>query len=127
MYIFVRNMCLGANILRGKDQTPFDGKLDYDFIMWIDSDQVFSVNSFISLLKHDKDVVSGLYLMKNGQQYTAVRNWDEANFLNKGSFEFLNRKTLMEWLDENADGEIEEKKDQTGNPYKDYFKNAKFL
>jgi hypothetical protein len=119
---FVRNMCLGANILRGKDQTPFDGKLDYDFIMWIDSDQVFSVNSFISLLKHDKDVVSGLYLMKNGQQYTAVRNWDEANFLNKGSFEFLNRKTLMEWLDENADGEIEEKKDQTGNPYKDYSK-----
>jgi hypothetical protein len=119
---FVRNMCLGADVLRGKDQHPFDGNLDYDFIMWIDSDQVFSVNSFISLLKHDKDVVSGLYLMKNGQQYTAVRNWDEANFLNKGSFEFLNRKTLMEWLDENADGEIEEKKDQTGNPYKDYSK-----
>jgi hypothetical protein len=119
---FVRNMCLGADVLRGKDQHPFDGKLDYDFMMWIDSDQVFSVNSFISLLKHDKEVVSGLYLMKNGQQYTAVRNWDEANFLNKGSFEFLNRKTLMQWLDENADGEIEEKKDKTGNPYKDYSK-----
>lgn len=119
---FVRNMCLGADVLRGKDQKPFDGKLDYDFIMWIDSDQVFSVNSFKSLLKHDKDVVSGLYLMKNGQQYTTVRNWDESNFLNKGSFEFLNRKTLMEWLDENADGEIEEKKDKLGNPYKDYSK-----
>lgn len=119
---FVRNMCLGADVLRGKDQNPFDGKLEYDFIMWIDSDQVFSVGSFISLLKHDKDVVSGLYLMKDGHQYTAVRNWDEANFLNKGTFEFLNRKTLMEWLDENADGEIEEKKDKTGNPYKDYSK-----
>jgi hypothetical protein len=104
---FVRNMCLGADVLRGKDQTPFDGKLDYDFIMWIDSDQVFSVDSFISLLKHDKDVVSGLYLMKNGHQYTAVRNWDESNFLDKGTFEFLNRKTLMEWLDD---------------PYKDYSK-----
>jgi hypothetical protein len=119
---FVRNMCLGADVFRGKEQKPFDGKLDYDFIMWIDSDQVFSVNSFISLLKHDKEVVSGLYLMHDGKQYTAVRNWDEVNFLNKGSFEFLNKKTLLEWLDENADGEIEEKKDQTGNSYKDYSK-----
>lgn len=119
---FVRNMCLGADVFRGKDQKPFDGKLDYDFIMWIDSDQVFSVNSFISLLKHDKEVVSGLYLMHDGKQYTTVRNWDEVNFLNKGSFEFLNKKTLIEWLDENADGEIEEKKDQKGNSYKDYSK-----
>ena len=119
---FVRNMCLGADVLRGKDQKPFDGKLDYDFIMWIDSDQVFSVRSFISLLKHDTDVISGLYLMKNGQQYTVVQNWDESNFLNKGSFDFLTRKSLMQWLDENADGEIENKKDEMGNPYKDYSK-----
>ena len=119
---FVRNMCLGANVLRGKDQKPFDGKLDYDFIMWIDSDQVFSVNSFISLLKHDTDVISGLYLMKNGYQYTAVQNWDESNFLNKGSFDFLTRKSLMQWLDENVDGEIEDKKDEMGNPYRDYSK-----
>ena len=119
---FVRNMCLGADVLRGKDQKPFDGKLDYDFIMWIDSDQVFSVRSFISLLKHDTDVISGLYLMKNGQEYTAVQNWDESNFLNKGSFDFLTRKSLMQWLDENADGEIENKKDEMGNPYKDYSK-----
>lgn len=119
---FVRNMCLGADVLRGKDQKPYNGKLDYDFIMWIDSDQVFSVNSFISLLRHDEDVVSGLYLMSNGSQYTAVRNWDESNFLNKGSFEFLNRNTLMEWLDDNVEGEVEEKKDKSGNPYKDYSK-----
>ena len=117
---FVRNMCLGADVLRGKDQKPFDNKIDYDFIMWIDSDQVFTVNAFKSLLKHDKDVVSGLYLMANGQQYTVVKNWDEANFLNKGSFDFLNRNTLMQWLDENADGKIEKKQDKAGNPYKDY-------
>ena len=88
--------------------------------MWIDSDQVFSVNSFISLLRHDTDVVSGLYLMKGGQKYTVVQNWDENNFLNRGSFEFLDRNSLMEWLDKNADGEIAEKKDERGNPYKDY-------
>ena len=117
---FVRNKCLGADVLRGKEQQPFDGKLPYDFVMWIDSDQVFSVNSFISLLRHDTDVVSGLYLMKGGQKYTVVQNWDENNFLNRGSFEFLDRNSLMEWLDKNADGEIAEKKDERGNPYKDY-------
>ena len=55
---FVRNMCLGAEFLRKNHLI----KLDYDFIMWIDSDQVFSVNSFKSLLKHDKDVVSDYIL-----------------------------------------------------------------
>ena len=117
---FVRNMCLGADVLRGKDQKPFDGKLNYDFIMWIDSDQVFSVNAFVSLLRHDTDVVSGLYLMRNGQQYTAVQNWNDEQFLTKGSFDFLTRNTLMKWLDENAEGNIEEKKDKSGVPYKDY-------
>ena len=119
---FVRNMCLGADVLRGKDQKPFDGKLNYDFIMWIDSEQVFSVNAFISLLRHDTDVVSGLYLMQNGQQYKAVQNWNDEQFLTKGSFDFLTRNTLMKWLDENAEGVIEEKKDKVGNPYKDYSK-----
>ena len=119
---FVRNMCLGADVLRGKDQTPFDGKIDYDFIMWIDSDQVFSVNSFISLLSHDEDVVSGLYLMSNARNYTVVREWDETTFLNKGSFKFLDNNALSKWVSENAIGDVEEKKDDNGNPYKDYSK-----
>ena len=117
---YVRNMCLGGNVLNGIEQKPFNGQLDYDFIMWIDSDQVFSVNAFLSLLRHDKDVVSGLYLMKDGVNYTAVQDWDESHFLEKGSFKFLNRKSLMGWLDKNAEGNIEEKKDQQGNPFKDY-------
>ena len=30
--------------------------------MWIDSDQVYTVNDFIKLLSAKKDIVSGLYL-----------------------------------------------------------------
>jgi len=26
----------------GQNQKPFQGKIDYDFIMWIDSDMVFN-------------------------------------------------------------------------------------
>ena len=47
MVNFARCKCLGANVLRGPDQMPWDGKLNYDYQLWIDSDIVFnSENSF---------------------------------------------------------------------------------
>ena len=57
---YARNMCLGGDNLRGVDQLPFNGQVDYDYIMWIDSDIVFSPQHFFNLLQHDKDIVSGL-------------------------------------------------------------------
>ena len=36
----------GANVLRGPDQIPWDGKLNYDYQLWIDSDIVFSTEKF---------------------------------------------------------------------------------
>ena len=60
----VRSLLLGADKKFGQYQTPWQGKRDYDYIMWIDSDQVFEPNDFFKLLEHDKDIVSGLYLRK---------------------------------------------------------------
>ena len=40
MVNFARCKCLGANVLRGPDQIPWDGKLEYDYQLWIDSDIV---------------------------------------------------------------------------------------
>ena len=60
----VRSLLLGADRKFGQYQTPWQGKKDYDYIMWIDSDQVFEPNDFFKLLEHDKDMVSGLYLRK---------------------------------------------------------------
>ena len=42
MVNFARCKCLGANVLRGPDQIPWDGKLKYDYQLWIDSDIIFS-------------------------------------------------------------------------------------
>ena len=42
MVNFARCKCLGANVLRGPDQIPWDGKLKYDWQLWIDSDIVFN-------------------------------------------------------------------------------------
>ena len=60
----VRSLLLGADRKFGQYQAPWQGKKDYDYIMWIDSDQVFELNDFFKLLRHDKDIVSGLYLRK---------------------------------------------------------------
>ena len=60
----VRSLLLGADRNFGLYQAPWQGKKEYDYIMWIDSDQVFEPNDFFKLLEHDKDIVSGLYLRK---------------------------------------------------------------
>ncbi len=50
MVNFARCKCLGANVLRGPDQLPWDGKLEYDWQLWIDSDIVFSTEKFYQLV-----------------------------------------------------------------------------
>ena len=50
MVNFARCKCLVANVLRGPDQLPWDGKLEYDWQLWIDSDIVFSTEKFYQLI-----------------------------------------------------------------------------
>jgi len=85
---YVRNQCLGASVMRGKDQKPFNGA-PYDYILWIDSDQVFKPEDLERLLSRDLDIVGGLYLMAGGIQYAAVMDWDENFFKKHGHFNFL--------------------------------------
>ena len=85
----VRNMCLGGDVTKGAKQKPFQGNIEYDYIMWIDSDMVFSVNDFIKLLNHKKDIVSGMYLMDGGKQFTTVIDWNEDYYKKNGKFHFL--------------------------------------
>ncbi len=83
-------MCLGADVLRGKNQVPFNGEINYDYIMWIDSDILFTPQHFIQLLSHkDKDIVSGLYPMEGGIAYPVVKEWNIDYFQKNGTFEFL--------------------------------------
>jgi GT2 family glycosyltransferase len=92
---YVRNMCLGADVLRGPGQKPFDGKIDYDYLMWIDSDNLFSAAQFQRLLEHKQDIVSGLYLMEDGTHFATVKDWDEEHFAKHGSFSFMTPKDVQ--------------------------------
>ena len=63
-------MCLGADVQRGKNQKPFDGKIDYDYICWIDSDSIFTPQQFQKLLNHNVDIIGGLQAFEGGNGYT---------------------------------------------------------
>lgn len=86
---YVRNLCLGGDNLRGTNQKPFNGRINYTHLLWIDSDIIFTRKDIISLLNYDLDVISGIYKMKGGEYYATVKDWDEEYFKRHGSFPFL--------------------------------------
>ena len=92
MVNFARCKCLGANVLRGPDQIPWDGKLKYDYQLWIDSDIVFNVEKFYQLILMDEKIASGWYCTEDGKT-TSVAHWlDEDNF--KGNGGVMNHETI---------------------------------
>ncbi|MBD3393020.1 MAG: hypothetical protein GF418_13005 [Chitinivibrionales bacterium] len=93
---YVRNMYLGGDVMRGPAQKPFGGKLEYDYVMWIDADVLFTPEQFERLLKHDRDIVSGVYLMEGGKACATVKDWDEAFFEKHGHFRFLMPEDVTE-------------------------------
>ena len=109
MVKFARCKCLGANVLRGPDQIPWDGKLEYDYQLWIDSDIVFDTNKFWQLCDmaipadavtedgsiddtKKKKIVSGWYCTEDGKT-TSVAHWlDEDDFRKNGGV--MNHETI---------------------------------
>lgn len=117
-----RNILLNGNNLAGTQQLPFQGKVEYDFIMWIDNRHVFTPNHFESLLRRDKEVVSGISLVTN-DSYSVALNHDMEYWSKHGMLNLLKRNELEQWVEKNCIGTPEEKKmEKTGQTYKDYSK-----
>ena len=92
MVNFARCKCLGANVLRGPDQIPCDGKLKYDWQLWIDSDIVFNTEKFWQLVLMDKEIAAGWYATEDGHT-TSVAHWlDEEDFRGNGGV--MNHETV---------------------------------
>jgi len=99
MVNFARCKCLGANVLRGPKQIPWDGKLQYDYQLWIDSDIVFDTNKFWQLCDlalneegEEKEVVAGWYATEDGHT-TSVAHWlEEDDFRKNGGV--MNHETV---------------------------------
>ena len=86
---YARNRVAGGDVRRGPKQEPWGGEVDYDYMLWIDSDVVFRFEDFQALLAHKVDLVGGLYLMADNERYAAVEHMNEALFQEQGEFEFL--------------------------------------
>ena len=93
---FSRMKTLGLDVMRGATQVPFDGKLEYDVWLTIDSDIFFLPEDILELIKDTEKypVVSGLYRMTDLQHYAAVKEWDIEYFKKHGSFEFIKVEEL---------------------------------
>ena len=88
---FSRMKTLGLDVLKGIDQKPFDGKIDYDVWLTIDSDIVFSPEQVIELIEDTKTypVVSGVYRMEDLKHYACVKEWNVDYFKKMGTFQFV--------------------------------------
>ena len=109
MVNFARCKVLGANVLRGPKQVPWDGKLTYDYQLWIDSDIVFDTQKFWQLCDlavgadtvdaegntvkgEEKGIVAGWYATEDGQT-TSVAHWlEEEDFRKNGGV--MNHETV---------------------------------
>jgi|SRR5210317_905150 hypothetical protein len=88
---YSRMKTLGLDVLRGADQVPFGGTLNYDVWLTIDSDILFTPEQVIELIEDTEKypVVSGLYRMQDGVHFATVQEWDVEYFKRYGSFEFM--------------------------------------
>jgi len=103
MVNFARCKVLGANVLRGPNQKPWDGKLNYDYQLWIDSDIVFNTEKFWQLCdlalpasdsedQKEKEIVGGWYCTEDGRT-TSVAHWlEEDDFRKNGGV--MNHETI---------------------------------
>lgn len=55
------------------ESRPFRGTVTYNKLFWIDSDIAWLPEHFIKLYESDKDIISGAYLLANGE-VTAYKN-----------------------------------------------------
>ena len=92
---YSRMKTLGLDVRRGADQKPFDGKLDYDVWLTIDSDVIFTPKQVMEIIE-DTDkypVVSGMYRLGT-TQYSPVQEWNTEYFKKNGYFEFMSKDSI---------------------------------
>ena len=93
---YSRMKTLGLDVLKGVDQVPFGGNLEYDVWLTIDSDIVFTPQQVVELIEDTKKypVVSGLYRMSDLRHYAAVKEWNLDYFKENGTFQFMKVEEL---------------------------------
>ena len=92
-----RNKCLGANILTDdKTQKPFQGEVEYDYLVWIDPNVIFKFEDLEKLLNSQYDVTSGIYILDTNNDITnVVKKFDYEFYKKNGTFNFLSYDNII--------------------------------
>jgi GT2 family glycosyltransferase len=91
---FCRNKLLGGNNILGKKQLPWQGSIQYDYMIWIDSDMVWNPSDILNLISHSMPIVSGTYLTSDSFHYPIVEQLDYNHLSDHGTFRFMNRDSM---------------------------------
>ena len=94
----MRNSLIGGSMNGGIEQKPFGGKLEYDYIMWIDGETLFSHKHVEQLIEgmEKYDVVSGACLDTGMKNYNAIVNTDIDVLKESGKFDNVPKEKLEE-------------------------------
>jgi hypothetical protein len=95
---FSRAKCLGGNSQSGENQKPFGGNVDYDVMIWMDSDILAKEEHIYALLDSPHDVTCGLYKMDDNIHFAVIEKWDEEFYKDKGHFEFMTEKDVVNFM-----------------------------
>jgi len=90
---FARAKCLGVDVLRGPKQKPFNG-LEYDVMIWLDSDVLYTTEMIIELINSQYQVTAGLYKMEDNKHFAVVKDWDLDFYKKNGSFQFMDEEMV---------------------------------
>lgn len=102
----VRNLCLGGTPAGGVDQKPFGGE-EYDYILFIDSDMVFSGEDVVELIstadKDNHNILAGLYKMAGpSRPYTVIEDYAECWDEEAKAFRYMTAERLAELENDGA-------------------------
>ena len=84
-----RNQVLGGWWKDGLHQKPFKGNVEYDWLLWIDSDAVFSWADITTLMGHDKSIVSGWCSTPGMKMSNVCEKMSEEHRKKEGKWELI--------------------------------------
>jgi len=73
-----RNTLLGGAGAPPKEFKPFNGTIDYDWIIWIDSDSIWEPSDLAKLISNlDHKIVTGFYVQHDNKTYAQAVSFKE--------------------------------------------------
>ena len=96
--VYSLNNVLGGNLLGDKNQSLFNNKFEYNKIIFIDSNILFTIDDVKTIIEHDSDVVTGLYLGEDSKKFQCADVMNDNLYKKTGSYKMMNTEDIIELI-----------------------------